>query len=682
MNNNMKRIAALLAATVLFASTAPVLVGCGPESKEDPEEPVTPVDPVDPVDPTPTPGKLASVTTMKIGETFTIPFNGKLLLPYSGIKQGDAITLTLRSDNSVRYTMTCSSADDAKGAWFNVPERFIGAMCTVNAFGKSVETFVEVSDTSAIDKVPGKTTYGRVIDWDGKPVAGVSVSDGVFVTVTDSEGRYYLSSMRKNGYVFISVPKNYRVAVNRSIPQFFKRFKSTSSSEYELNTFILAPEENQRHRLLAFTDCHLANRTKDLSQFDEMFKSEVREQLAKAKAESLPLYSVCLGDLSWDAWWYVNSYSIENYYRTMEDMDIPVYNIPGNHDNDPYVPDDFKSENMFRKWIGPTYYSFNVGDIHYVMMDNTIFRNSGASEGVLGDVQDYSEGFTTNELKWLEADLKQVPAGSTVFLGMHIQYTGRPSLKSDGKFSFAYSFPAEYRSDIVRILEPFNVHIITGHTHVNYTNQISDRMIEHNIAAVCATWWWTGYYSSNRAHLCRDGAPGGYKLFDIASDGTVKWSYKPMKRDASYQFRVYDLNNCYITRDVFSPGAKSKVSDATFSKYCYGYDRTRSDNKLLVNVFDYDEGWTVKAFEDGKELKVERIDGYDPLHIVHFNMARMNTNSSSVTFPTLMTSHLFEVSASSATSAVTVIVTDRFGNEYRETVSRPRTLYDMSKSTY
>lgn len=487
--------------------------------------------------------------------------------------------------------------------------------------------------------------------------------------------------MRKNGYVFISVPKNYRVAVNRTIPQFFKRFKAAASSEYEQNTFILAPEANVKHRMLAFTDCHLANRTNDVSQFEQMFKDDLREQIVNAKGESLPLYAVCLGDMSWDEWWYKNSYSIENYYRTMEDLDVAIYNIPGNHDNDPYVPDDFKSENMFRKWIGPTYYSFNVGDIHYILMDNTIFRNSGASQGVVGNVQDYSQGLTANEMKWLEADLANVPAGSKVFVGMHIQYSNRPSKTADGSFQFAYAFPAEYRSEIVRMLQPFDVHFITGHTHINYTNDISAKVIEHNIAAVCATWWWTGYYTSNKAHMCRDGAPGGYKIFNVLEDGTVKWAYKPMKRDASYQFRVYDLNNCYVTREVFCPGAKSKVSDSFFSQYAYGYDKPRSDNKLLVNVFDYDEGWTVKAFEGSKELNVERVDTYDPLHVVHFNMARMNTNSTAMTFPTLKTSHMFEVQASDALSTVTVVATDRFGNEYRETVSRPRKLYDMSKAS-
>lgn len=677
MKTAVKKILVLCLSMVLFSVTAPLVCGCKPESKDNNEIP----EPGTGTDPAPEPGKLASVSTMEIGETFTIPFAGELLLPYSGIKQGDEIVLTTRADKSVKYTLVCTSANDSEGATFTVPKHFVGAMCTVNAFGKSIETFVEVTDATAVEKVAGRTTYGRVIDWDGKPVSGVSVSDGVFVTTTDSEGRYYLASMRKNGYVFISVPKNYRVAVNRTIPQFFKRFKAIASSEYEQHTFILAPEDNVKHRMLAFTDCHLANRTNDISQFDQMFKDDLREQIVKARGEAVPLYSVCLGDMSWDEWWYKNSYSLESYYRTMEDLDIAIYNVPGNHDNDPYVPDDFKSENMFRKWIGPTYYSFNIGDIHYILMDNTIFRNSGASQGVVGNVQDYSQGLTANEMKWLEADLANVPAGSTVFVGMHIQYTNRPSRKSDGSFKFAYAFPAESRSELVRILEPFNVHFITGHTHINYTNDISSKVMEHNIAAVCATWWWTGYYTSNKAHMCRDGAPGGYKIFNIREDGAVKWSYKPMKRDAAYQFRVYDLNNCYITREVFCPGAKSKVSDSFFSQYAYGYDKPRSDNKLLVNVFDYDEGWTVKAFEGSKELNVERVDTYDPLHVVHFNMARMNTNSTAMTFPTLKTSHMFEVQASDALSTVTVVATDRFGNEYRETVSRPRKLYDMSKAS-
>ena len=75
------------------------------------------------------------------------------------------------------------------------------------------------------------------------------------------------------------------------------------------------------------------------------------------------------------------------------------------------------------------------------------------------------------------------------------------------------------------------------------------------------------------------------------------------------------------------------------------------------------------------------VDAYDPLHVIHFNMARMNTNSAALTFPALLTSHMFEATCSSATSTLEISVTDGFGRTYSETMQRPRELYDMSKSS-
>ena len=81
-------------------------------------------------------------------------------------------------------------------------------------------------------------------------------------------------------------------------------------------------------------------------------------------------------------------------------------------------------------------------------------------------------------------------------------------------------------STLVNYLKEFtNAHVITGHTHINYTIEPSDQLIEHNIAAVCATWWWTGKNGYANNHICKDGSPGGYKIFSI-NDNDVKWLYK------------------------------------------------------------------------------------------------------------------------------------------------------------
>ena len=394
---------------------------------------------------------------------------------------------------------------------------------------------------------------------------------------------------------------------------------------------------------------------------------------------------MALGDLTWDEYWYKNSYQPSHYVRQMADLDIPIYNIPGNHDNDPYVADDFESENPWRENLGPTYYSFDIGDIHYIQLDNTLFTNTGGAQGTVGKL-DYTEGLTADQLRWLEADLQRVPAGKTVFVGMHIQFTNRYRI-ADGKLSWSYAMPADCRAKMLDLLAPYPVHFVTGHTHINYANRITERMTEHNIAAVCATWWWTGNYTNGRTQMCRDGAPAGYGLFEIGTAGAddVQWHYQGIGKAADYQFRAYDLNRCLITRDKYCPDIKNNfgtVSAEFFAQYANGYDRPRSDNTVLINVFNWNEKWKVEVreVETGNRLPVEQVDTYDPLHTIHFNMNRMNTNSTAMTFPTLLTSHMFEAVCSSPTTTLEITATDEFGRSYTEMMSRPRELYDMSVS--
>lgn len=621
------------------------------------------------------------ISMISKGETIQIPLEGEWNLLYKGFKAGDKITITMVNDASVTFTLECTGADDVAGAVFTIPTKFIGGMCKVVAEAGGRTTtgtcFVEIVDTAEVEKKSGYTTYGRVVDYEAKPVAGVAVSDGALVTTTDSEGRYYLRSERKNVFVFISIPKNYRVAIDRAVPQFFQRFKSTRTSTYEQHNFVLAPEENVKHRVLVWSDTHLANRTDDANQFNKFFKPDIEQQIAKAKSEGVKLYAIGLGDLAWDEYWYKNDYSLKDYREDISDFDLTIFSSPGNHDNDPSIADDFLAAAGFRENLNPLYYSFNLGDIHYIMMDNTLFKNSGATSNNY-NVQDYTEGFTDDQMKWLKADLATVPEGTTIIFGLHIPWTNR----SQANGNFTYAMPATFRTQVESLLSKYTVHFISGHTHTNYTNIINSKMMEHNIAGVCGTWWWTGYYSKNKCRLNGDGSPSGYKIFDI-NGSDVKWQFKVMSRDASYQFRAYDLRNCLITRDLYCPAnSNSKVSDDFFSQYANGWDKsanTSSTRKILINLFDYNTDWDITVTENGTNLSVTRVDTYDPLHTVFFNMGRMNTNSTSMTFPTGKSAHFFEVSTSSATSTVIIKAVDPFGRVYEETMTRPRKLIDMSK---
>ena len=385
------------------------------------EEPDTPEEKPD--DPAKT---LPNISTFKPAETFTLSFRGEETLPYSGLSAGDyfkAVSIAGK-DAGTEYRFPVTKASDTEGAAISAPEQYIGGMCRISLCRNGTTTdlgelFVDVTDRFEVPKQPGYTVYGRVVDAEGKGIAGVSVSDGIFVAQTDANGYYYLLSTRKYGYVFISVPSGYRAAVNRSIPQFFRRITS-ATTQYECKSFVLEKEENTRHRMIVFTDVHMANRTDDVKQFRSGFKKELEAQFARAKAEGTALYAMSLGDLTWDEYWYANNMQPKDYCALMADTEVPVYNITGNHDNNPYVADDFKAENAWRTAVGPTHYSFNIGDVHYVQLDNTLFSNAGGAEGTLGNVQDYKEGFTADEMAWLKEDLKNVPKTKKLVIGMHI----------------------------------------------------------------------------------------------------------------------------------------------------------------------------------------------------------------------------------------------------------------------
>lgn len=632
---------------------------------------------------------LPDISTMTLaGGVLELDFNAPTLLPYSGASVGDYIRLTSRSNPSQVLVARVAAVDSASGITIEPLPGFIGGMYEVKVcVGGSLRSlgtvFVDVRDTYEVPFRSGYTMYGRVIDDSGSPLQGVSVSDGVKTTTTDADGCYYINSARKYGYVMISQPRGYRVAVNRSTAQFF-RFVGSDKNVPEMHNFVLEPFDAVNHKAIFFTDSHLANRSSnDVQQFRNGLKKELKDAESESKRSGVPLLALCLGDSSWDEFWYSMLYQPQNFKEELSGFDIPVYVIPGNHDNDPYVASDLLSELPFRKAFGPSYYSFNFGDIHYVLMDNTVFANKGGTQGTVGDLS-YTCKFTSDELSWLRADLQNAPSDCRIVLGVHCHFSTRTYLEnaSHSEPWFGYNMPQSDLTAVFNYAGKRPVEIVSGHTHQRYTNYFSDTRREQNIGAVCASWWWVGKYTNGRSNLCQDGTPAGYMVLDAASS-EISTLYKPIGKDASYQFRAYDLNNCLIDRATYCPKVKddySLVTEEYYKGYVHGFDEPRSDNKVLVNVFNWNIHYKIKITEEGHgTLDVRRVEAYDPLHIVHFNCYRMNT-SGSMTFVTNATAHMFEATCSSATSSVLIEVTDEYGNTYSETMTRPRRLYDMSKS--
>jgi len=610
------------------------------------------------------------ITSISIPPTIDQLVGSDVTIIGRGFAEGDEIVLTPKDGNGQQYVSPLKSVA-LLSATFTLPDGIISGTYDM-AVRRNGETFplgsVVLNVTIDIPDQEGMNIKG-VVHHNGVGIAGVVVSDGVEVTKTNEEGIYYLHSEKKNGYVFVSIPGNYEVENEGNYPQFFKRIPATSTTFRA--DFALTPVNNTKHVLLAMADFHLANRNNDIAQFRNGFLRDANAVIDAYKNSGTKVYGLTLGDLTWETYWYSNNYALAQYLTEMNGINCPVFNTMGNHDHDPYFADDWFSEERYRQIVGPNYYSFNLGDVHYIVLDNTEYINTGGAQGTMGD-RSYNGVIASEQIEWLKKDLETIQDKETpIVIAMHIQLHHNPTLTAGGQqtSTMRLSNAAEFTN----ILSSFsNVNVLTGHLHYNFrAENESGTLTEHNNAAVCATWWWTGRNGYAGNHICKDGSPGGYGVWEI--DGRdMEWYYKSIGYERDYQFRTYDLNSVHITPEVYAPNANPEFQ-AKLSEYADEYAVSNNDNEVLINVWGYDTRWTIEVTENGIPLDVQRIRGLDPLHIISYSALRLNVNANpTASFVSSQTAHLFKVTASNATSTLDVKVVDRFGNTYTERMERPK----------
>lgn len=608
---------------------------------------------------------ILSISDVVLEKQINTAIGDQVTVSGKGFKSGDAIMLRSTTVNPMEYTATTPQATSSS-ITFIVPKGVTNGEYKVFLVRNGQLRLLGRTTLALLSDVPDKEGMNvkGVIRCDDKPVADVVVSDGILVTKSDANGIFYLNSEKKNGYVFISVPRGYEAGVVSTVPQFFG-YLNQGASVVEQCDFTLTRCDNDHHRVVVFTDVHLANRVSDRSQFQSGFLREMTVYLQQCKTDNMPVYGVALGDLSWDSYWYENNYDLADYLKDMQSLSCAIYSAPGNHDNDPKIAnDDFSAATPFRKIIGPTYFSFNLGAVHYILLDNVVYDNP---DGITGS-HTYATRVSEEQLAWLKADLATVEKATPIVLGMHVPLYKAPTLDGAGQTQTAYNM--EQAEAFVACLDGYNVNVITGHTHYNFSVTSKPSLREHNINAVCATWWWTGHTDYAGNHISRDGSPGGYKIFEM-DNTSISWQFKSIGKDAGYQFRTYDLNRCLLTQADLCPNA----SAAEFNTYARGYNKVNTSNEVLINVFDWADDWQIQVTDlsDNSTLTPTRTRTYDPLHVLSYNMRKL-AKASALTFDTSYTAHMFKVTAKTATSQLKVVVTDGFGNKYEQTMARPKAL--------
>ena len=234
-------------------------------------------------------------------------------------------------------------------------------------------------------------------------LAGVAVSNQREVVLTAADGGYSLASAGY-GVVFVSVPDD-RAAVGSF-------WRAVSPGASQIADFGLTTRQSTNtFTFLHASDTHVSDR------------SIGRIAQLRAIAESRrPDFVLVTGDLVRDAL-RVGEEEARGYYdlytKAVSGFPVPVWSVPGNHENfgierhlslvSPTHP--LYGKGMYRQRLGPNYYSFTYGGVHFVGLDSVDI----ADLWYYGHVDD-------TQLAWLKADLAHLPADMPVVTFNHIPF--------------------------------------------------------------------------------------------------------------------------------------------------------------------------------------------------------------------------------------------------------------------
>lgn len=605
-----------------------------------------------------------SVDVTEGGEcTFAVSGGGKSpLTTDTFILESDAgISYVCPTVNTTSDSFTVRLADGCETGYYKV---FVKRDARKKSFGRIYINIVE-----DIDFKPdaGTTVYG-IVSSAGVGVENVVVSDGAEVTVTNEKGIYQLKSAKKWGYVFISVPSGYEVPSVGVLPQFHRALKN-SADVVERADFKLEKVDGQdSYKIFMLGDMHLANRTGDLGQFAQ-FTSDLTDYMTRHKGEKM--YALTLGDMTWDLYWYSNSYYFPQYLNTINSQikNLQIFHTMGNHDNDFQTRSDYDAAVKYVDQICPTYYSFNIGKVHYVVMDDIDCSSYDGTES-----RNYVKSLSAEQLDWLAKDLSHVAKTTPVVVAMHAQVF----YPTTSGFKIDHDQVNTLR--LFDILDGYTVRFVTGHTHKLF-NVTPDAPIvdghnfrEYNSGSVCASWWWSGNLTPG-IHIGTDGTPGGYGIWDVTGTD-FQCLYKSTGWPEEYQFRSYDLNNVHFSMaDVpLMPSDISASVKNAYMQYVNAYPQN-NDNEVLINIWNWNSDWTLSVVDENrKTLPYTEVWAYDPLHIAALSVKRFN-NAGLKSTPSFITdkfTHFFKVKADDADTDLVITVKDEFGNEWTENMQRPK----------
>jgi hypothetical protein len=517
-----------------------------------------------------------------------------------------------------------------------------------------------------------ETATGRVFEdlnyndtWEpGEPgIAGVRVSNGVDVVVTDGDGDYQLD-VPDEAVIFITKPSGYATPVNADqLPQFYYIHQPNGSPQ-GLRYLGIEPTGPlpeainfplQKHfEPTSFEAILLADTQPQTEVEVDFIRDDVIAELIGTNAS----FGMTMGDILFD-----EMSLFPRFNALVGKVGIPWYNVPGNHEINLLADNDQHSLETFKRYFGPPYYAFEYAEALFVVLDNIEYQGNGESDP--GDVRGsggYIANFGKRQLAWLKQELEHIPKDRLVFLGMHAPLA---TYLNDGSAGNTAD-----RGELFKLLagRP-NLYAVAGHTHTTEHHYFGKDdgfrgpgELHHHVLATVSGSWWSGPFDPRGIPTAdqRDGTPNGYHV--LAVDGAdLNIRYKAAGQSADYQMRImFDVVHHGLGKDGMRDFRNGELFDGRF-----GEDQVPAA-EILVNLFDGGPKSVVEfSVEGGDYLPMRRVTRPDPYMLEVF--AR-NPQTKKSWLQATPSSHIFSADVpddiKAGTYTVAVRAQDEFGRSH------------------
>ncbi|MBO4434692.1 MAG: calcineurin-like phosphoesterase C-terminal domain-containing protein [Bacteroidales bacterium] len=512
------------------------------------------------------------------------------------------------------------------------------------------------------------TISGTVSGDDGTLLKDVVVSDGVNCVQTDSKGQYYLvSDLDTAEYVFVSTPSQYAAPVQDGQAVFWKFLKDCTKGadgKYTVSFTLKKISSPERYTVLIFADPQPRSSGASYDKIgyhsldccNDMYR-DMKEYVSTLKGR--PVYGIGLGDIV-----HQNLSLLSMYKNGMATTGISTYNIIGNHDQQHILnQSDREASKAFEAQMGPVNYSFNLGGMHYLMLDNMIAYGEGS--GKYSD--ECATGLTDEIWQWVQKDLSFVPKTTPLMVCAH-----SPMMRTQGGKDRSGTHLADLRALLSNYPKAY---VWAGHTHstFNFVDKNNPIIESHTLSRVTGALWANDYLGAN-------GTPRGYVVFDY-DNGEVSWKFKPIYyQTGAFQGNYSTGTPDYTWRDwdytdgkaVMKSGGKPLDESYQMQLFPPG---TYGDKYLYANVFLWDEMWSVPRFTcNGEPNVMKRVTEtdfkYSFSYCSLFTFYSNNTLCGSEFIPDKNNcDSMFRVYVDSEHGSGTVSVKDRFGNTHSSTIT-------------